>query len=129
MDAQTRVEHTVALAALVQSLVRALAEDDAEAPDVPYELLDENRWLAARAGLDGELVDLPAHDRLPAREVVGALLERVGGHAEALGGSQALRGIQDLLDGGTGAARQHLVYDANRDFRELVGELVNASAG
>jgi carboxylate-amine ligase len=129
MDAQTRVQDTVALAALVQALVRALAEDSHDAPDVAYELLDENRWLAARAGLDGELVDLPGHARRPARELVEALLDRVGGHADDLGSTAALSGIRDLLDGGTGAARQHLVYDANRDFHELVDELVKASAG
>jgi carboxylate-amine ligase len=39
--------------------------------DYPYEMLDENKWLAARHGLDGELVDLPSSDRVTA-EIVGA---------------------------------------------------------
>ena len=64
MDAQTRVEHTLALAALVQAMVKELAEHfDAgkQLSHYPYEMLDENKWLAARHGLEGELVDLPKH--------------------------------------------------------------------
>ena len=62
MDAQTRIEHTLAIAALIQAMVKELAEhfEAGEAlADYPYEMLDENRWIAARHGLDGELVDLP----------------------------------------------------------------------
>ena len=28
----------------------------------PHELLEENKWLAARYGLGGELIDLPQSD-------------------------------------------------------------------
>src|SRR5271154_3770407 len=55
MDAQTRVEHTIALAALIQCLVKELAEAyRAGQPSVDYawEILDENKWIAARHGLD-----------------------------------------------------------------------------
>src|SRR5947209_17180683 len=60
MDSQTRVEHTIALSALVISLVKLLTEEFAQgspSPDPPWEVLDENRWLAARHGLAAELVD------------------------------------------------------------------------
>ena len=62
MDAQTHVEHTLGLAALIQAMVKELAEHfDAgkDLSDYPYEMLDENKWLASRHGLEGELVDLP----------------------------------------------------------------------
>ena len=67
MDSQTRIEHSLGLAALVQAMVKELAEHfDAGKPLSPYpfEMLDENKWLAARHGLDGELVDLPGSDRV-----------------------------------------------------------------
>ena len=71
MDSQTRLEHTLALAALVQAMVKELAEhfdSGQQLSRYPYEMLDENKWLAARHGLEGELVDLPeprprAHER------------------------------------------------------------------
>src|SRR5437870_7985023 len=60
MDSQTRVEHTVALSAFVISLVKLLVEDfqqGGRAEEDPWEVLDENRWLAARHGLEAELID------------------------------------------------------------------------
>ena len=56
MDAQTHVEHTLALAALIQAMVKELAEHyDAgwQLSYYPYEMLDENKWLASRHGLEG----------------------------------------------------------------------------
>jgi carboxylate-amine ligase len=131
-DAQTRVEHTLALTALTQAMVRELAEhhrSGAELQDYPPEMLDENKWLAARHGLDGELVDLPGTDRLPARALAERLLDRLREHAQDLGAEDALDGIRDILDNGTGAARQRKVYEANSDFHELVRDLVDATAG
>src|SRR5258708_29467206 len=60
MDAQTRVQHTVALCPFIVSLVKLLTEqarEGAPVADTPWEVLDENRWLAARHGLDAELID------------------------------------------------------------------------
>jgi carboxylate-amine ligase len=131
MDSQTRVEHTVALAALVVSLVRRLAAEFAEgreAPDPHWELLDENRWLAARHGLDAELYDFASGTPRAARELTGQLLEELEPHARALGAATQLAGIRDLLRNGNGAARQRMVFEANRDVRELTAEIVASAA-
>jgi len=130
-DAQTRVEHTIALTALIQAMVKELAEHfDAgkQLSDYPWEMLDENKWLASRHGLDGELVDLPSSERVASRELARRLLERLRGHAEDLGGADALDGIEDLLARGNGAARQIVVYEANHDLREVMAEIVAATA-
>ncbi len=132
MDAQTRVEHTLALAALVQAMVKELAEahDAGEpAPDVAQELLSENKWQAARYGLEGELVDLPGAGRVQAADLARRLHERLRPHAQDLGAEEELDGLLELIDSGGGAARQRLVFDANRDLREVVGELVQSSGG
>jgi carboxylate-amine ligase len=128
MDCQTHVEHTTGLAALVQALVRELAEGDA-APTVPHELIEENRWQAARHGLEGELVDLPDAERVPARDLARRALDRAREHAQDLGSEDALAGVEDLLERGNGAMRQRRVYKANHDFKELVGDLAAASGG
>src|SRR5918999_2090283 len=88
MDSQTRIEHTLGLAALVQALVKELCEhfDSGKRLSIyPYEMLDENKWLAARHGLDQELVDLPRTKRVSTRELALRVLERVRPHAEELG--------------------------------------------
>ena len=131
MDSQTRVEHTIALAALVISLAKHLIEDPGTAdgsPHAPWEILDENRWLAARHGLDGELLDHTTGERKGVRELAESLLERLAPHAQDLGCEPQLQGIYDLLRDGNGALRQKMVYDANRDLRELMAEIVVASA-
>ncbi len=131
MDAQTRIEHTLGLAALVQAMVRELAirfEEGKPHTPHPREMIDENRWLAARHGLEGELVDLPDASRVPAKELAARLLERLRDHAEDLGSAGDLEGIADILERGTGAARQVVVYEANRDFHELMREIVQATA-
>ena len=71
MDSQTHVEHTLGLAALVQGLVHELCEhfdEGSQLSSYPFEMLDENKWLAARHGLEGELVDLPSADRVATRD-------------------------------------------------------------
>jgi carboxylate-amine ligase len=130
MDSQTRVEHTLALAALVQAMVKELAEHfDAgkRLSRYPYEMLDENKWLAARHGLGGQLVDLPKTDRVPVVDLARRLMKRLRPHAEELGSAAELQGLEDILDNGTGASRQIVVYDANHDLREVMREILDAT--
>jgi len=130
MDSQTRVEHTLALAALVQAMVKELAEHfDAgkRLSRYPYEMLDENKWIAARHGLDGELVDLPKRTRVHTRDLARRVMRRLRPHAEELGSADDFDALGDLLDNGNGAARQLVVYEANHDLREVVREILDAS--
>jgi carboxylate-amine ligase len=128
MDSQTRIEHTLGLAAFVQALVKELCEHFEAGKRLsryPYEMLDENKWLAARHGLDGELVDLPKNARVRTRDLVARVLKRAREHARDLGSEAELEGIDDLLDRGNGATRQIVVYEANHDFSEVVREIVD----
>ena len=130
MDSQTRVEHTLALAALVQAMVKELSEHYDEGQKLsryPYEMLDENKWMAARHGLGAQLVDLPAKDRVPVPELARRLMARLRPHAEALGSEGDFDCIEDILDGGNGASRQEVVYEANHDLREVVREILDAT--
>jgi glutamate---cysteine ligase / carboxylate-amine ligase len=128
MDSQTRLEHTLALAALVQAMVKELAvhfESGQQLARYPYEMLDENKWLAARHGLEGELVDLPSRDRVRTGELARRLLDRLREHSQDLGSANELAAIEDLLDAGNGARRQIVVFEANHDLKEVVGEIVD----
>ncbi len=130
MDAQTHVEHTLGLAALIHALVRELAEHfDAghRLLSYPFEMLDENKWLAARHGLDGEIVDLPSRHPVATKALARRLLDRVREHAQDLGSAAELQGVEDLLARGNGAQRQRVVHEANHDLREVVAEIVQAT--
>jgi glutamate---cysteine ligase / carboxylate-amine ligase len=130
-DSQTRAEHTVALAALIQAMVHELAEHfdgGEELGEYPWQMLDENKWLAARHGLEGEIVDLPSNERVTTKALARRLLERLEPHAQQLGATDALDGIRDLLDRGNGASRQILIYEANYDLNEVMAEIIATTA-
>lgn len=108
-DAQTRLRDTAGLSALVQALV-AWHGDRFDAgerlPDVvPQLLLEENRWSAARYGLDGEMVDFTTDALVPTRHLVAQLLDRTEPVARRLGSSEWFDAIAGMLDR-TGASRQ-----------------------
>jgi carboxylate-amine ligase len=131
MDSQTHIEHSLGLAALVQALIRELAEhfdSGKRLARYPFEMLDENKWLAARHGLAGELVDLPHSTRVPTRELARRLVERMADHCRDLGSLAELEAVEDLLERGNGAARQVVVYEANHDLHEVVTEIVAATS-
>jgi carboxylate-amine ligase len=131
MDCQTRVEHTVALTALIVCLVKLLTErarEEGSLPEPAWEILDENRWLAARHGLDAELYDFDSGRRRGVREVTAELMQALAHHARELRCVGELEGIEDLLRNGNGAARQQMVFEANHDLRELMAEIVSITA-
>jgi glutamate---cysteine ligase / carboxylate-amine ligase len=130
MDSQTHIEHSLGLAALVQALVRELAdhyESGKRLSSYPFEMLDENKWLAARHGLEGELVDLPSSERIATRALARRLIERMRDYCVDLGTAGELEAVEDLLVRGNGAARQVVVYEANHDLREVMAEIVTAT--
>jgi len=129
-DSQTRIEHTLGLSALIQAMVRELCEhfdSGGRLAAYPWQMLDENKWLAARHGLDGELVDLPSSDRVATKALARRLIDRLRDHARDLGSATELEAVEDLLHRGNGAARQLVVYEANHDLREVMGEIVEAT--
>jgi carboxylate-amine ligase len=131
MDSQTHIEHTLGLAAFAQAMVRELAihfDEGKQLSKYPFEMLDENKWLAARHGLEGELVDLPSSDRVATRELARRLLDRMRDLAQDLGSATDLDAVEDLLARGNGASRQIVVHEANHDLREVMAEIVSATA-
>ena len=130
-DAQTRLEHTVAIAALVQAMAKELSEHfeagHALATSFPAELIEENKWLATRYGIQGDLIDLPSSSRIPAADLARRVVERLRPHARELGSERELEGIEDLVEHGTGANRQLDDWRANRDLVALVQRIVDAT--
>jgi carboxylate-amine ligase len=127
MDAQTRVEDTAALAALVQCLVRLESGREAEvgAADAP-EVVAENRFIAARDGMRASLID-PPHRR-PVAEFLAGLLEECEPIARALGCAAELAAVPALADC-PGAARQRALVEQGGDFEAVVEALSQEFVG
>jgi carboxylate-amine ligase len=106
MDAQTTLADTAAIAALVQCIVRAEVEGEVHLErSMPQEVLEENRFLAARVGMDTELIEPELGRRVPARELLADLVAVCRPHAEALGCAAELDAVIGLGER-TGAQRQ-----------------------
>jgi carboxylate-amine ligase len=110
-DAQTRVANVAAIAALTQCLVATYAELRPEPQ--PRLFVDENKWRAARYGLDAELVDFANDTERPARDAVRELLALAEPAAERLDCTAELAEVEPLLERGDGADEQRRVHDAD----------------
>jgi carboxylate-amine ligase len=129
-DAQTRIENVAAIVALVQSLAAALAERherEGALPIQPVTLIAENKWRAARYGLDADLVDLEHDTERPAREAVRALLETAEAAARRLGCAEELREVEGVLERGTGADEQRRVHERTGSLLAVAQWLVEHS--
>jgi carboxylate-amine ligase len=106
MDAQTKLGESAAIAALVQSVVRAEVEGSEHLErSMPQEVLAENRFLAARDGMDADLIEPELGRRVPARELLADLVAVCRPHAQALDCEGELDRVITLGER-TGAQRQ-----------------------
>src|SRR5919106_3001343 len=131
-DAVTRVEDAVALAAYCQALVKQLSEQyDSGEPIPSYHrmLTTENKWLAARYGLEAPVMDLAtgARNRIPVAQLIRRTLRELEPHARELGSERELEGVRELLARGNGADRQLRIFNANRDIVEVAREIADAT--
>src|SRR5262249_47797609 len=132
-DAVTRLEDVAAIAALFQAIVKMYSEQYDAGKEIPSwhrMLTTENKWLAARYGLDAPVMDLATGrgNRVPVSHLVRRTLRDVEGHAQELGSERELEGVREILVRGNGADRQLRVWNANRDIIEVVREISQATA-
>ncbi len=127
MDAQVTVEQTAALAALVQCLVRLEVTEGYASSRVLHaqEVLDENRFLAARDGVAAHLIDPDRGQRVPVDELVGEVVEACEPHARDLGCVEELALVTALVSE-SGAARQRRIAGEDDDQQRLVEALASA---
>jgi carboxylate-amine ligase len=131
-DAVTRLDDVVALAAYFQALVKRYSEmvdRRAEVPSYHRVLVAENKWLAARYGLDAPVMDLATgrRNRVPVSQLVRRTLRDLEPHARELGSERELEGVAEILERGNGASAQLRIWNANRDIVEVVRELAKGS--
>jgi carboxylate-amine ligase len=130
-DAQTRVEDTATIAALVQSLVVELAtryDAGEELPSAEDELITTNLLLAARDGVNGRLVDLETGETVWTVDRLHELSDRLRETAKSVGCENELLRIDELAADGGGAGRQRRIHDEG-GAASLVTTLARETAG
>jgi glutamate---cysteine ligase / carboxylate-amine ligase len=126
-DVATRVEEAVAIAALTQAIIvklHRLYTGNRSWRIYRRALIEENKWRAARYGIEGKLIDFGKEEEVPMRQLVPELLELVDDVVDELGSRSAVDYIHTILNEGTSAERQLRVYQQTGDLKDVVRHLV-----
>jgi glutamate---cysteine ligase / carboxylate-amine ligase len=126
-DVVTRVDEAVAIAALIQAIVvklHRLYTKNMGFRMYPRALIEENKWRAARWGMEGKLIDFGKQAEVPMRDLAIELLVFTDDVVDDLGSREALEPIHRILREGTSAERQLRVYKKTGDLKEVVRHLV-----
>jgi glutamate---cysteine ligase / carboxylate-amine ligase len=126
-DVTTRVEEAVAIAALTQAIVvklHRLYTGNVSWRLYRRALIEENKWRAARYGVEGKLIDFGKEEEVPVRLLMMELLELVDDVVDELGSRGAVNYVKTILDEGTSADRQLRVFEQTGDMKEVVRHLV-----
>lgn len=127
LDSQTSLKAVSALTALTQCLVARSLEDNVS--DAPYDrdIAEENKWRAARHGMDAVFYDATEKVSFPAKDMARALVEELKPRAQDLGCEDELLDVLELVEDGTGSNHQREVYEKDGDFLEVVAYLIEGT--
>ena len=126
-DIPTRVDDTVAIAALFQAIVARL--DSLIERNLGFRLyrrmlIQENKWRAVRYGLDGKMIDFGKQKEVPTRDLIRELLDFVDDVLDPLDSRKEVEHIHTILERGTSADEQLRVYVEANDLRPVVDRLI-----
>jgi len=127
-DIPMRADETIAIAALIQATVAKLHKlYTANQGFRLYRraLIMENKWRAARYGLDGKMIDFGKQTEVPARDLVAEYLEFVDDVVDELGSREELNYLHKILEHGTGADRQLRVFAETGDLKKVVDYIID----
>jgi len=125
-DMGTRVDEVVCLAALIQAIVAKLwklRRDNLTFRTYSMALLQENKFRAARYGIDGHLIDLGKGTEVRTREMILELLDFVDDVLDDLGSKDDVSYVHRILEEGTSAQRQLQVFEETGDLLDVVDHL------
>ncbi|HEX8746042.1 MAG TPA: carboxylate-amine ligase [Pyrinomonadaceae bacterium] len=126
-DIPTRVDDTIAIAALFQAIVAKLNRlIDKNLGFRLYRrmLVQENKWRAVRYGLDGKMIDFGKQKEVPVRDLIMELLEFVDDVLDDLGSRKEVEHVHTILQRGTSADEQLQVYRETGDLKAVVDRLI-----
>jgi len=126
-DIPMRADETIALAALIQATVAKLYKLYTQNQGFRLyrrALIMENKWRAARYGLDGKLIDFGKQKEVPARDLVREYLEFIDDVVDELDSREELNYIHKIVETGSGADRQLRVFEQTGDLKKVVDYII-----
>ncbi len=128
-DLPTRLDETIAIAALIQATVATLY--NLRKRNLSFNiyrptLIEENKWRAARYGISGKLIDFGKQEEVPYRDLMYEYIRLVDEAVDELDSRQEINYIYKILEQGTSADRQLEVYEkSGQDLKAVVDYLIN----
>lgn len=126
-DLCTKVDETIAVAALVQAIfvkIYKLFTSNMTFRLYRRAAINENKWRAVRYGLDGDLIDFGKEQSMAARNLLVELVEFVDDVVDDLGSRKAVEYVYRIIEEGTSADRQIATYERTGDLKAVVDQLV-----
>jgi carboxylate-amine ligase len=127
-DVCTRVDEAVCVAAIFQALIFKLwklRHDNMTFRVYWPALIEENKWRAVRYGLDGKLIDFGKQSELPARELIGEMIEWfIGDVMDELGSRKYIEYAYHIMKEGASADRQLATYRQTGSLQAVVDQLI-----
>ncbi|HEX8423632.1 MAG TPA: carboxylate-amine ligase [Pyrinomonadaceae bacterium] len=126
-DIPTRVDDTIAIAALFQAIVAKL--DKLIEKNLGFRLyrralIQENKWRAVRWGLEGKMIDFGKQKEVPVRDLILELLDFVDDVLDDLGSRKEVEHVHTILERGTSADEQLQVFAETNDLKAVVDRLI-----
>jgi carboxylate-amine ligase len=129
-DMTTRIDDTIAIAALIQAIMGKLYllyRRNLGFRNYTAAMIEENKWRAVRYGLDGQLIDFGKREQLPTRDLINELLDFVAEAADIFRSHDELDRIRRILAEGTSADRQLRVFAQTQSYQSVVDDLIEQS--
>ncbi|MFB3979301.1 glutamate--cysteine ligase [Microbacterium proteolyticum] len=132
-DGMSTLPELAAVAALAQTLVERFSrilDAGGELPGIPPWYARENKWRAARYGLDARVIVDRQGTQLPVRDHLRATMEELADIAVELKCAREFAGLETILATGGSSARQLAVAEAaDGDLRAVVQHLIREFRG
>jgi glutamate---cysteine ligase / carboxylate-amine ligase len=130
-DVTMRADETIALAALMQALtvkIYKLMKSNIGWRNYDKALINENKWRAARFGIEGKLIDFGKQEEVPTKDLILEVLDLVDDVLDPLGSREQVEGIKWILENGTGADRQLENFNQNGyNFKKMMDFIIEES--
>jgi carboxylate-amine ligase len=124
-DCQSNVADTLAVTALILAVTAKLATDYDENTEmsIPSTMqVEENFWNAIRYGLDGEMIDFTAREKIPTIDMIKRTIASTSELHEQLGLTSYINRCEELLESGNGAQRQIALYETTGNIFKVFSE-------
>lgn len=125
-DMTTRVDDTLAIAALVQAVMGKLYllyRRNQGWREYSHMLIEENKWRAVRYGLDGSLIDFGKREQVKTTLLIEELLDFVSEAADIFGTQDDLDRVRAICRDGSSADRQLRIYKQSGNLKDVVDDL------